>query len=143
MSATLFNPNLSIGQEITNADLVSIFKCGNMGGMSRSHTTNTLVLVSDYTKGLYHDKWIVGTLHYTGMGKNGDQDIHWAQNDTLANCATNGVDVHLFEVMDEGRYTYCERSHSSVPLTPRHSPVRMALPVLCGCSPSGRCPRTT
>lgn len=106
---TLFNPNLQIGQDISNADLVSIFKCGNMGGMRRSHVTNTLVLVSDYTKGLYHDKWIAGIIHYTGMGKNGDQDIHWAQNDTLANCNTNGVDVHLFEVIDEGRYTYCGR----------------------------------
>ena len=106
---TLFNPNLQIGQNISNADLVSIFKCGNMGGMRRSHATNTLVIVSDYTKGLYHDKWIGGVLHYTGMGKNGDQDIHWAQNDTLANCNINGVDVHLFEVMDEGRYTYCGR----------------------------------
>ena len=71
----MFNPNLQIGQDISNSDLVSIFKCGNMGGMRRSHTTNTLVIVSDYTKGLYHDKWIGGVLHYTGMGKNGDQDI--------------------------------------------------------------------
>ena len=31
------------------------------------------------------------------------------QNSTLGNCATNGVDVYLFEVMDEGRYTYCGR----------------------------------
>lgn len=104
-----FNPNLQIGQEITNAELVSIFKCGNMGGMRRSHATNTLVLVSDYTKGLYHAKWIGGTLHYTGMGKVGDQDLHWAQNDTLASCGTNGVDIHLFEVMNEGVYTYCGR----------------------------------
>ena len=92
---TLFNPNLQIGQDISNADLVSIFKCGNMGGMRRSHATNTLVIVSDYTKGLYHDKWIGGVLHYTGMGKNGDQDIHWAQNDTLANCNKNGVDYQI------------------------------------------------
>ena len=105
----MFNPHLQIGQEISNSDLSSIFQCGNMGGMRRSHATNTLVLVSDYTKGIYHDKWIGGVLHYTGMGKNGDQDIHWAQNDTLANCNTNGVDVHLFEVMDEGQYTYCGR----------------------------------
>jgi hypothetical protein len=82
----LFNPDLQIGQNISNADLVSIFKCGNMGGMRRSHATNTLVLVSDYTKGLYHDKWNGGTLHYTGMGKSGDQDLHWAQSDTLAGC---------------------------------------------------------
>ena len=52
MQKTLFNPNIQIGQDISNADLVSIFKCGNMGGMRRSHTTNTLVIVSDYTKGL-------------------------------------------------------------------------------------------
>ena len=72
----MFNPNLTIGQEISNVDRVSIFQCGNMGGMHRYHATNTLVIVSDYTKGLYHDKWIGGILHYTGMGKNGDQDIH-------------------------------------------------------------------
>jgi len=104
-----FNPNLQIGQEITNSNLVSIFKCSNMGGMRRSHATNTLVLVSDYTKGLSHDKWIGGVLHYTGMGKNGDQSIIDAQNNTLANCRNNGVDVHLFEVLDKGQYTYCGR----------------------------------
>ena len=71
----MFNPGLKIGQIIKNADIVGIFKCGNMGGMRRSRTTNTLVIVSDYTKGLYHDKWIGGVLHYTGMGKSGDQDI--------------------------------------------------------------------
>lgn len=106
---TLFNPNLAIGQEISNSTLTSIFHCGNMGGMRRSRGTNTLVLIADYTKGLYHDKWIGGVLHYTGMGKNGDQSILDSQNNTLANCNTNGVDVHLFEVMDEGQYTYCGR----------------------------------
>lgn len=71
--------------------------------------TNTLVLISDYTKGIYHDKWIGGVLHYTGMGKSGDQDIHWSQNATLADCVRNGVDVHLFEVMDVGEHIYCGR----------------------------------
>ena len=104
-----FEPGLSIGQILKNSDVVDIFKCGNMGGMRRSKTTNTLVIVSDYTKGLYHDKWISGVLHYTGMGKNGDQDINWAQNATLAACGHNGVDVHLFEVMDAGEYVYCGR----------------------------------
>lgn len=79
----MFNPGLKIGQIIKNADIVGIFKCGNMGGMRRSRTTNTLVIVSDYTKGLYHDKWIGGVLHYTGMGKSGDKTFigrrmpHW------------------------------------------------------------------
>lgn len=53
---------------------------------------------------IHHDKWIGGILHYTGMGKSGDQDIHWAQNATLAESDYNGVDVHLFEVIDAGEY---------------------------------------
>ena len=60
----MFNPELSIGQELKNSDIVEIFKCGNMGGVRRSKKTNTLVLISDYTKGIYHDKWIGGVLHY-------------------------------------------------------------------------------
>lgn len=28
-----FDPGLKIGQIIKNADIVEIFKCGNMGGM--------------------------------------------------------------------------------------------------------------
>lgn len=105
----MFEPGLKIGQIIKNSDIVEIFKCGNMGGMRRSKTTNTLVIVSDYTKGIYHDKWIGGVLHYTGMGKTGDQDINWAQNATLAACGRNGVDIHLFEVMNAGEYIYCGR----------------------------------
>ena len=105
----MFDPGLSIGQILKNSDIVDIFKCGNMGGMRRSKTTNTLVIVSDYTKGIYHDKWIGGVLHYTGMGKNGDQDINWAQNATLTGCSNNGIDVHLFEVMNAGEYIYCGR----------------------------------
>lgn len=54
-----------------------------MGGMRRSKTTNILVLITDYTKGIYHDKWIGGILHYTGMGKNDDQDINWARMQLL------------------------------------------------------------
>ena len=56
-----------------------------------------------------HDKWIGGVLHYTGMGKTGDQDIDWAQNATLAGCGKNGVDIHLFEVIEAGEYIYCGR----------------------------------
>ena len=105
----MFNPGLSIRQILKNSDIVDTFKCSNMGGMRRSKTTNILVLITDYTKGIYHDKWIGGILHYTGMGKNGDQDINWAQNATLANYGRNGVDIHLFGVMDAGEYIYCGR----------------------------------
>lgn len=105
----MFDPGLKIGQIIKNSDVVEIFKCGNMGGMRRSKATNTLVIVSDYTKGIYHDKWIGGVLHYTGMGKTGDQDINRAQNATLAACGINDVDIHLFEVINPGEYIYCGR----------------------------------
>ena len=79
----MFDPGIEIGQILKNSDIVEIFKCGNMGGMRRSKATNTLLIISDYTKGIYHDKWIGGVLHYTGMGKNGIRALigrrtrHW------------------------------------------------------------------
>ncbi len=105
----MFNPGLEIGQVINNTGLMQIFKCSQQGGMRKSNTTNTLVIVSDYTRGIYHDKWIGGVLHYTGMGLSGNQDINYMQNRTLNESGHNGVDVHLFEVMDSGQYTYCGR----------------------------------
>ena len=44
----MFDPNLRIGRILKNDDIVELFRCGNMGGMRRSKTTNTLVLISDY-----------------------------------------------------------------------------------------------
>lgn len=101
-----FNPGLEIGQIVSNDDMRNIFKCGNMGGMRKSNSTNTLVIVSDHTKGLYEDRWEGDILHYTGMGKNGDQDINFSQNRTLNESNINGVDVFLFEVVKEREYTY-------------------------------------
>lgn len=101
-----FDSGLKIGQAVTNDEIRSIFKCGNMGGMRKSNTTNTLVIVSDHTKGLYDDRWEGDILHYTGMGKNGDQDINFSQNRTLNESKTNGVDVFLFEVVKEREYIY-------------------------------------
>ena len=99
----MLNPKLELGQAITNDELRTIFICGNMGGMRRSKTTNSLVIISDHTKGLYEDKWFGDTLHYTGMGKKGDQDINASQNRTLNESNTNGVDVFLFEVFEANK----------------------------------------
>ena len=52
------------------------------------------------------DRWRT-SLHW--YGEKGDQDINWAQNATLASCGKNGIDVHLFEVMNRGEYIYCGR----------------------------------
>lgn len=102
----MFNPNLEIGQAINHNTLMSIFKCGQQGGMRKSNTTNTLVIISDDTKSLYRDVWKNGVLHYTGMGKIGDQVLDGNQNGTLYYSDSNGVEVHLFEVLKKAVYTY-------------------------------------
>lgn len=101
-----FDPGISIGKKLTNNEMRELFKCGNMGGMRRSKKTGTLVIISDDTKGLYRDAWKNGVLHYTGMGKLGDQILEGNQNSTLYYSDTNGIDVHLFEVMEKSIYTY-------------------------------------
>ena len=102
----VFNPGIEIGAELTHDQMRTIFKCGNMGGMRRSKQTGTLVIISDDTKGLYRDVWKNGVLHYTGMGKSGDQVLEGNQNGTLYYSDTNGVEVHLFEVLKRAVYTY-------------------------------------
>lgn len=103
-----FDPGIKIGDVVSNGEMRRIFQCGNMGGMRKSNKTGTLVVVSDDTKGLYKDVWKNGVLHYTGMGKKGDQTLTGAnnQNGTLYYSDTNGVEVHLFEVLEKARYTY-------------------------------------
>ena len=100
-----FVPDFPVGSIVTNQQISAAFRCGNMGGMRRSHATNTLVIISDYTKSIYDDKWFGNELHYTGMGKIGDQLLD-KQNRTLAESGTNGVSVHLFEVFEAMQYTY-------------------------------------
>jgi 5-methylcytosine-specific restriction protein A len=101
-----FEHGLNPGDTIINSQLTDIFKCGPQGGMRRSHGTNTLVIVSDHTRGIYEDRWIDNILHYTGMGLEGDQGIDTAQNKTLAESQINGVEVYLFEVFDAGNYVF-------------------------------------
>jgi len=93
------------GDIITNAELADEFGVGNMGGMRRSLKSNLLILISDHTKGLYQDRWEGDILHYTGMGKVGDQTFS-AQNKTLRDADDIGVEVHLFEVFTPKNYIY-------------------------------------
>ena len=97
---------LRIDTVLTNQELMDVFKCGNAGGMRRSKKTNSLVLIFDHTKHLYDDEWKGDTLHYTGMGAEGDQQLDFQQNKTLAESRTNGVKVHLFEVFEPKKYSY-------------------------------------
>jgi hypothetical protein len=101
-----FSRELEIGDKISNSEISEIFKCSNQGGMRRSLKTGTLVIILDHTKGLYDDKWENGVLNYTGMGQVGDQVLDGNQNKTLFDSNSNGVEVHLFEVLKKLEYTY-------------------------------------
>ena len=99
---------LQPGAELSNDLLSKLFRCGNSGGMRRSLTTNTLVVISDPFKAFYHDRWIDDVFHYTGMGLRGEQTLIGNQNKTLAESGANGIAVHLFEVHKPTVYTYVD-----------------------------------
>lgn len=101
-----FKTSFQFNQVVSNRELVDEFQCGMSGGMRHSSKTNTLCLISDNSKSRYHDKWIDNVLHYTGMGITGNQDLTYRQNKTLAESKTNGVIVHLFEVLIPTQYIY-------------------------------------
>ncbi len=97
---------LEIGDKLTNQQLCDIFGCSPQGGMRKSNSTNTLVLVSNHIESIYEDRWDNDVLHYTGMGTTGHQSLNFAQNKTLHQSNSNGVGLHLFEVFKDKQYTY-------------------------------------
>ncbi len=94
------------GDVIGNERLREIFTCSGQGAVRRSLVTNSLVLVADHTRPACSDKWIGKTFHFTGMGLNGEQGLSFNQNRTLVESNENGTRLFLFEVFDEGDYTY-------------------------------------
>lgn len=101
-----FSPDLKHGDTVTNSDIVNIFKCSGQGGMRRSHEKKSLILISNQLANIYQDRWEGDILHFTGMGLKGDQSIINRQNKTLAESATNGVTVFLFEVLETRVYIF-------------------------------------
>ncbi|ANS86186.1 5-methylcytosine-specific restriction enzyme [Vibrio scophthalmi] len=97
---------LKVGEVLDNQQLCDLFGCSPQGGMRKSNSTNTLLLISNHINSIYDDRWENDILHYTGMGTTGDQSLDFAQNKTLANSQTNNVKVHLFEVFRDKQYTY-------------------------------------
>lgn len=94
------------GTIISNEFLTTIFQCSTQGGMRRSHTTNTLVIVSNHVESVYEDRWVGDVFHYTGMGQHGHQSLRSAQNKTLDESQTNKIKIHLFEKFIAKQYTY-------------------------------------
>lgn len=88
---------------LTNDQLSRVFGVGNAGGMRWSSARGCLVVIADHTKALYDDRWEGDVLHYTGMGRVGDQQLD-GQNKRLAEQGETGVPVHLFEVLRRGSY---------------------------------------
>ena len=98
--------DLVYGQVYTNDEIVEAFGCSSEGGMRRAYKTNTLVIFALHHKSLYTDGWNNDIMHYTGMGRYGNQKVDFAQNKTLAESNTNGVTVHLFEGFKDKEYIY-------------------------------------
>ncbi|OCG74883.1 hypothetical protein A9G42_09425 [Gilliamella sp. Nev6-6] len=94
------------GTVLNNQQLCEIFKCSPQGGMRKSNTTKTLVLITNHIESVYSDVWDNDILHYTGMGQKGDQSLDFIQNKTLNEIESNGISVHYFEVFKDKEYTY-------------------------------------
>ena len=101
-----FDPGLTIEQALTHKEMFTLFQCSNAGGIRPSSFTRTVVIIAYYTNKLYNDRWENGILHYTGMGKSGDQDFQWAHNATLAGYRNQAYEWHLFEVYKPNQYVY-------------------------------------
>lgn len=103
----MFDPELAIGQTLTNDEIQAVFKCGGQGGMRRSHATNALLITTGAAKeSPYRDRWVDGILYYTGMGQSGPQDLGYAQNRTLAESDRIDIGVFLMEKVCPNSYVY-------------------------------------
>ena len=100
---------LTKGIVLDNGELCKIFRCSPQGGMRRSHKTNSLVIVIKHSVSIYDDKWDGDILHYTGMGRKGDQSFSFMQNKTLSESNNNNINVFLFEVKTINEYTFLGR----------------------------------
>lgn len=109
------------GQTLTNNQIVAAFKVGNSGGMRWSSTVGALVLVADHTKALYDDRWDGNVLHYTGMGRLGDQKLT-GQNLRLAEQGKTATPVHLFEVFKPNQYEYRGEVELAAPMQEMRQP---------------------
>lgn len=100
------NFNFKIGKFYTNQQIMDAFKCDNNQGMRRSHATNSLVLFTKVEKDLYYDRWDGEILHYTGMGKKGDQTLQSNQNKTLYDSNETDIKVYLFETFASHKHFF-------------------------------------
>jgi 5-methylcytosine-specific restriction protein A len=103
----MFDPQLLTGDEIDNARLQDIFKCSKYGGMRRSLSTNTLVLINGpYGGNAFRGRWVDDILYFVGeIDTKYSAAVH-GHNKTLAESPRNGVEVFLFLRTGPSRYKY-------------------------------------
>ena len=97
----MFIFHLKTNEVVTPSQLADLFQVKTLKQSRFIKETNTLVLISDYTKGERPNKWIGDTLHLTGNHK-----ITGSTYFKLADSRTNGLTIHLFQVMNPKEYTY-------------------------------------
>ena len=102
--------DLQLGNQYSNEEVRSTFRCSLQSGMNKSNTTNTLVLIVNHVKSTYHDRWLNNKVHHIGKGQVGDQTMT-RENKILSESQTNGVTPHLFEVFRTGIYIYRGQVH--------------------------------
>lgn len=100
--------DLIVGNIYKSEEYAKVFKCSYMSGMNYSKETNTLVLISKQNNECYRDKWDIetNTLHYTGQGTIGDQELYKGANKRLLESKQNNTKVYLFEVFKETENIY-------------------------------------
>lgn len=100
-----YEPPFSPGQEVSFDDIRSIVPQASFGaGILYSKNYNCLIILSKHDS-LYEDEWRGNTLHYTGTGRSGDQDLYYRDNRFLANLHLTKLPVYLFESSNKV-YTY-------------------------------------
>ena len=69
----MFNPNLSVGQVLTEKEVHNVFECQTTLGIRMSKKNNLFVIMSGSAKRkIYDDKWVGDTLYYNGTDINSD-----------------------------------------------------------------------
>lgn len=107
---SFFNPKIRKGEVINNEHLMRIYGCGIKGRMRRSLSTNSLVLISNSRNSDYKPAFKRnGLWYFTGMGREGNQDINYSHNRTLAQSNTNRVQLFLFKSSEKDEYEYVGR----------------------------------
>ncbi|MEK0090831.1 restriction endonuclease, partial [Tetragenococcus halophilus] len=104
------NNLLITGDVYSNSQIIDIFKVSNSGGIRFSTKTRSLVIFSFHhnvsQKDVpYQDFWENSTLHYTGQGKEGNQELT-RNNKKIVEAQQDGITIHLFESFVKGENIY-------------------------------------